>query len=384
MKYITTVTTIALCFLFFSNCKTKENKEQPSSSDAADSAVSFVEDEPASEKANNIVQYSGAVSDSIKTVLETFSPLTQVYTLASNSIHIKDSIEMLRGTQDLVDPKDSAIFTPYESQAYQAILAYKQSMASGAPLQGSCPDLLDLTRTVDSGDSSFHVLPEAGRSKFLSEGKFFFLGGWPFIHKREQEANTVFEDRQGNPEIRFESSITENANYLLTSIGHFKKDRMNVSFGAPLGSYDSGPQEVHGIGSLRHEFVNRIPVFFLTGNGVVPAHLVAVTVKIVPENLGCVSDQPNIEFACSRSLEANDILAVYIPYLSAPPTSFTVSRQNNIVWTADMNGDGIAEIACVSGTFEGISDDTMADVLWFVNVDGTWKIIDWGQELDCT
>jgi hypothetical protein len=381
MKYITTITVTALCFLFFYNCKTKENKEQPALSD---STASIVEDEPAPEKANNIVHYSGAVNDSVKIALETFSPLTQVYTLASNSIHIKDSIEVLRETQDLLDPKDSAIFTPYESQAYQAILAYKQSMASGVPLQGPCPDLLDLTRMVDSGDSSFNVLPEAGRSKFLAGGKFFFLGGWPFIYKLEQEANTVFADPQGNPETRFESSITENANFLLTSIGHFKKERMNVSFGAPLGSYDSGPQEVHGIGSLRHEFAKRIPVFFLTENGVVPAHLIAVTVKIVPENLGCVSDQPSVEFACSRSLEANDILGVYIPYLSPPPTSFIVRRQNNIVWTADMNGDGIAEIACVSGTFEGISDDTMADVLWFVNVDGTWKIIDWGQELDCT
>ena len=111
---------------------------------------------------------------------------------------------------------------------------------------------------------------------------------------------------------------------------------------------------------------------------------ISITVKIVPESLGCVSDQPRIEFACATSLESEDILAVYIPYQGDSKVSFTVNNPNSTVWTADLNGDGIADIACVSATFEGISSDTLAEVLWFVNIQGTWQIIDWGQDLDCT
>ena len=51
---------------------------------------------------------------------------------------------------------------------------------------------------------------------------------------------------------------------------------------------------------------------------------------------------------------------------------------------ADFNLDGIQDIACVSDSFEGISSDTMAENLWFINIKGEWKVIDWGRQLDCT
>lgn len=381
MKFIPATIVSGLCLLALYNCKPKTEQETTTLPSATSNDIA----EPVVRTTNNIIQYTSAVDDNIKSVLKTFPPLAQVCSLASQSIHIKDSIETTRQTERLTDAKDSLIFASYEHQAYQAILEYQQTMATGITLQDACPSLIQLNRTTDPGDSTSSILPPVKESKVLTKGDFFFLGGAPFISKRLQDDNnTVFTDPQGNPETRFGTTTSENTNYLLNSIYHFKKEPTKVTFGPPLDSYDSGPQEVKGIGSLIHEFVNRIPVYFLTEKGPVPAHLISVTIKLVPEYLGCVSDQPRIEFACPQSLEENDILAIYIPYNTTPLTSCTINRPNNTLWTADINGDGIPEIACVSGTFEGISDDKMAESLWFININGSWQIIDGAEELDCT
>ncbi len=377
--------TIVLCGLTFESCKPKEPKDPSTSmSSQSDSISSQPEEETQPLKANNIIAYGGASNPEVSVALETFSPFTLIQTLASRSIEIKDSLEMVRETQSLTDPKDSLIFMPYETEAHLAILEYRRLMASGPVLKDLCPSLIEINRITEANDSSFNILPPAEKSKFLSHGSFFFLGGAPFIDKIRTDDNTVYTDPQGKPETRFVSSVPENASYLLNSIYHFKNGPINITFGPPLNSYDNGPKEVNGIGSLCHNFINRMPVFFLTENGVVPAHLIAVTIKLVPENMGCVSDQPQIEFACSQNIEEDEILGVYIPYHSAPISSSTISRPNNLLWTADINSDGIPDIACVSGTFEGISSDTMMESLWYVNIDGVWKIIDWAQDLDCT
>jgi hypothetical protein len=62
-----------------------------------------------------------------------------------------------------------------------------------------------------------------------------------------------------------------------------------------------------------------------------------------------------------------------------------LKRPNNKLWTADLNGDGIADLACVSVSFEGAaSSSTLAEVLWFANIEGEWEIIDYAYDLDCT
>jgi hypothetical protein len=335
-------------------------------------------------RSNNIIQYRGPIDGETRRELETFSPFVPVSTLARQSIHLKDSLELVRKKQALTDPEDSIIFAPAEETAYEAILNYKKLMAAGTAFKDNCPGLLELTRMAEAADSSSRFLPPARPSGSLSHGNFFFLGGAPFISKFEPQDNSTFTDPQGEPELRFGTTITENANYLLRSVYQYKNRSIDIQYGPPLRSYEMGPQEVRGIGSLIHRFVQRIPVFFITEAGLVPAHLISVTLKLVPENLGCNSDQPLVEFACSKSIGEAEILAVYIPYGSSTLTSSAISRPSAYAWTADVNADGIADLACVSGTFEGISSDTMAECLWFVNVDGTWKIVDYGSELDCT
>jgi hypothetical protein len=383
---------VMLLVLLLSACGSKGEKDVSTSAPALSEDTVLVENEPEEGsddtprgRSHNIIQYSGATDGEIKRALETFSPFIPVQTLASKSISLKDSLEMRRENQKLTDPDDSLIFSPVENATYQAILDYKKRMAAGTPLKDDdCPGLLELVRFTEAADSSSHFLPEAGSPGFLSHGNFFFLGGAPFIYRLQQEDNSAFTDSQGKPEVRFATSITENANYLLHSVYHFKNGPIDVAYGPPLDSYEMGPQEVRGIGSLIHRFVERIPVFFITAAGPVPAHLVSITLKLVPEGLGCRSDQPLMTFACSKNLEEGEILGVYIPYGASSLTSAVVSRPSDYVWTADLNDDGIADLACVSGTFEGIASDTMAECLWFVNLNGTWKIIDWGEELDCT
>jgi hypothetical protein len=247
-----------------------------------------------------------------------------------------------------------------------------------------CPGLLELPRTTEVVDSSSHFLPEAKPSDFLSPGNFFFLGGAPFISRLQPEDNSTFTDSQGKPEMRFSSTITENGNYLFHSVHHFKNGPIDIQYGPPLYSHEMGPQEVRGIGSLIHKFVQRIPVFFITETGLVPAHMTSVTLQLVPKNLGCLSDQPNIEFICSKNVTEGEILGVYIPYGTSSLTSAVVSRPSDYVWTADINEDGIADLACVSSVFSGGISDIMSECLWFANINGTWQIIDWGRELDCT
>lgn len=372
-------------------CTSKGNTDVPTSAPVSseDSTSTWNEleeeyEETPPENTRNIIWYTSATDDEIRKNLETFTPFVPVNTLASQSIHLKDSLELLHEDQALV-PEDSLIFGPTENAAYQAILDYKKQMATGAPLEGNCPSLLELTRTPDATDSSFQVLPPAKPSTLFSHGKFFFVGGAPFIYQLQPEDNNMFTDPQGKPEVRFATSLTENSGYLLRSVYHFKNGPLDIQYGPPLDSYDMGPQEVRKIGSLIHRFVQRVPVLFITEAGLVPGHLTAVTLKLVDENLGCISDAPLIEFVCSKNISHNDILAVYIPYQSPSPSASIIKRISENLWTADLNNDGVIDLACVSESWIGeASGNTLAECLWYINIDGAWKIIDYGSDLDCT
>ncbi len=382
MKHRITLSLSILCLFILSCCKPKTDHADQTITVPPDSAITEVGSNVPS-SVNVKIGYEGAANDSIRIAMETFQPLLDIYTLAKRAIYTRDSLEMIRDTQEL-DLQDSLVFAPFEMKAYEAIVTYKKLMQAGTITHEACPKLIQLNRVTRADDSSFHVLPAAGASQLLADGNFFFLGGRPFIYKLSPEDNAVYTSPDGKPETRFECSVTENTNFLFKSIYHVRQPKTAIRFGGPLMSYKSGPQEVNSVGSIIHEFTDRIPVYFLTVNGAVPAYIISITAKIVPESLGCVSDQHRIDFACAASLEAEDILAVYIPYGTDGKVSFSVKNPNNNVWTADLNGDTIADIACVSATSEGISSDTLAEVLWFVNIQGTWQIIDWGLDLDCT
>jgi hypothetical protein len=270
MKYITTVFIACLCVLLFYNCKSR-TEEQSTSTDLAltdsTSSSQHVENESLFPPID-FIRYEGASNDEVYHALITFPPLEPVYAAAAKSIAFEDSIAHERNADALTEPGDSLLVRPLRSRAYDIIMAYKRQAESGFPATTSLPQLLQLDRAIQPADSSHLLLPDAN-STWLSHGNFFFLGGAPFIQKPYTEKDTIYTNPAGKPEARFISDVSENGKYAITSLLHFKKEGVRIRFGPPLRFYFGNTWEAGGIGSVIHEFVNRIPVLFLTENGFV-------------------------------------------------------------------------------------------------------------------
>ncbi|SHG80993.1 hypothetical protein SAMN04488109_1948 [Chryseolinea serpens] len=381
MKHLLNPIAVSLCMLAVTGCTPKTTTQE--------SAVDSVATVPAVEAAEPEamprveIRYGGAVRDEVLASLETLPMLSDVEALFGQSIRVKDSLYEAVGMNGIEkDPNNGELIKSAVGKAYEGILAYQNSLSDGLPKLDGCPDLFQLTRVPEPDDSSLLRLPEVKASQAFEHNGFFFLGGAPFVSKRPAPEGAGFADPSGNPETRFVAGITENTSYLLKSMFYYKQARAHVTFGPPLNAYEGSAHEVNGVGSLIHEFDGRIPALFLTEKGIVPAYLVSVEVKL-SEEYGCISSLPQSEFACSTDLAESDILGIYIAYKSTSFPSCTLTRHGG-VWTADLNGDAIPDLACVSGVFSGAASDTMAEALWFVNDKGEWKIIDWGREVDCT
>jgi hypothetical protein len=332
-----------------------------------------------------IIKYEGVVKDENENKLRTFHRLQHVLTLAQSAMRMRDSIFYARGSGLVGGPVDDSIrATSLFNDAWRAIDEYKQVMRSGATFDNAIPGLVDLTRMTSAEDSSENYLPDAGKSSLLSNGEYFFLGGAPFIGSVQTDEGGAFESPDGKLEMRFASSLSENANYILNFLLHKKNLPVEIGYGPPLEMYDGWSRDIRGIGSIIHIFKERVPVTFLTTKAAIPAELISVRVKLDDEGLGCVSDQPLMIFACRENISERDILAVYISSNANQKITFNHKIHSNALWTADLNDDGVDDVACVSSSFEGIGSDSMAELLWFVNVNGAWKIIDYAQMLDCT
>lgn len=336
------------------------------------------EGEGSGEAGVDFIHYNGALEDNTKQALRTFSPFISVQTLAQQFLQKQDSL--VGYGQTATEPRDTMVLHPFKDKAYRAIINYKKQMMSGLALRERCPSLLELTRVAEANDSSQNLLPKAEPSDLLSKGNFFFIGAAPFIWHVSPEENKIFTDPQGKPETRFTMSNSENEGYLLPSVYGAKPGPIDIGYGPPIYISEGGGggiQEVHGIGSLVHRFVQRVPVFFITPKGLLPARLVSVQVNLFE---GWSS---SITFGYGDVLEANEILAVYIPYGPAP-TSYTFNRLSDMVWTVDLNNDSVADFACVYNSHAGEISEVIMEVVWFVNINGTWQIIDHAQEYEST
>jgi hypothetical protein len=368
--------TLLICFVITS-CKPQQ--EQPVSSTYADSAATTattleenIEDGSQSISSENyeIIDYVG-IEDIERNKAQSFKPFVTLSALVQSYIWKKGGAN-----------SDTAALDEEQTLIYRQIVNYKKEIESGHFDLDRPPALLELTR-----HSSFTKLSAPGKNSFFNSAKFFFLGGAPFIKKvigydsitgQEQ----TFTDSKGKPEFHFQV-FTENSDFLLKSIMYFKKPKVEVIFGGPIPAYDGPADEVNGIGSIVHQFNENIPVIFLTENGLISARLIYCDLAMTQQS-SCYSSYPRIVFACNDLIEDTDILAVYIPYDNVMPSTCNVTREHQWLWTADLNGDNTADLACAIGTMDGISDDFLVEVLWFVNVDGEWKIIDYGSEPSCT
>jgi hypothetical protein len=327
---------------------------------------------------SNLVHYDGIVQDSMWTALTVYPPFDEVQRLAWSVIQSKDSL-----AEEGFSPEDSAIFRPHEIKAHRAVLDYQRTMRSPQRL-ASFPGLFALTRDAEVTDSGSTFLPRPEPSTFFDKKRSFFIGGAPFINKLSPEDGATFTGPDGNPELRFESTHTENGNIIFNFLAYTNSAASNVILGPPLNSDYFNPREVNGVGSLMHSFKTPIPVSFITPNGVVPAKLISIKFKIIGQGMGCISDQPQIIFSCSQIVDQNDILGVYISVLPTSVNPGVIKRQSR-VWTADLNADGIADLVGLQGNSLGeASGSTLAETIWYANIDGEWLIVDWAAELDCT
>ncbi len=332
-----------------------------------------------------IISYNGVLTDQKENDLRTFQRLQDVINQVQTALMMRDSVFYARGSDQVGGPLDDSIrATAVFKNAWRAIGQYKEIMEPGYTFDDGIPGLIDLTRAVSAGDSSHSYLPAARKSTLLSKGDYFFVGGAPFIDVLQSDEGGAFISPDGKLETRFTSSVTENANYVLNFLLHMKTLPMEITYGPPLRMYDGWERDVNGVGAIIHNFTPRVPVIFLTTKGTITAELISVAVKLDAEGLGCVSDQPLMTFACRENISAYDILAVYISVDDRQKITFQYKNHNNALWTADLNDDGVDDLACVSSSFEGTAGDGMAELLWFVNVDGEWKIIDYARMLDCT
>jgi hypothetical protein len=305
-----------------------------------------------------------------------FEPFAKLKGIAADFIRRKDSLRAI----------GNDAFEKQEQVVYAAIMDYKRDVESGKYSQGAAVTLIDIPRTLGDKDSSSISLPEAQPS-FFTNGNFFFLGGAPLIQRRiEYDTSThqeiVFKDANGDPELRFQVTDTENRYHFLKSIMQFKKPRVKIDFGEPVGVYDGPPDEVKGIGSVKHNFIEDIVVYFLTESGIVPGRLKYYQEPFT-EQYSCYSQYPYLIFSCSSDIDPDKIVGVLIPYDNNNPVDCSVTRPERWSWRADLNNDLVPDIACVMGTYDGVEDGVL-EMLWFVNVNGSWKIVDYGEVPSCT
>jgi len=379
-----------ICLFLVSSCKPKQEQEQELTATNTYSDTASLPSHPSAQteqeesadipvETHDIIDYIG-VEDAVRLRAQSYQPFTALSVLATSFIRKKDRLRS--AGRDALKESEKSI--------YAAILDYKRYAESGKLADEDAPPaLLELPRHVGNTDSSFSQLPDAGGASFFRDnGNFFFIGGAPFVQKVVDYDSITFQeksftDSKGNPELRFQVPDSENVYYLFKSIMHFKKPRIKISFGGPVAVYDGPPDEVKGIGSIIHNFDDHIPVVFLTEDGLVPARLMYYQVPFT-EQYRCYSDYPRFVFACNENIVASEILAMYIPYDDHRPKGCAVNRKSKWLWTADIDDDAIPDIACAIGTFEGIQSDALLEMLWFVNVNGEWKIIDYGNEPSCT
>jgi hypothetical protein len=387
---------VPIVLILFTHCSKTESATDSGAEDstqvASSDAMSDLSSDPVEDYAeevstpplpdlSNLVEYDGAAQDSAWSSLTVYRPFDEVQQLARAVMQMKDSLAAVVGEEGL-SSSDSALFRPLEMKAHRAILEYQRMMRSPRRLT-SFPGLFALTRSAIVTDSGSSFFPRPKPSFLFDQQKAFFLGGAPFINKLSPEDGATFSGTDGKPELRFESTHTENGNIIFNFLAYTNSASCSVTFGPPLDSYYE-PIQVNGIGSLIHTFNTPVPVSFITEKGIVPAKLISVTFKVLPQQLGCISDQPRIIFSCSENVDQNDILGVYLSAASVPLELGEISRGGRN-WTADLNADGIVDVVALNGSTMGeASGSTLYEVIWYVNLNGKWMILDWAADFDCT
>jgi hypothetical protein len=266
--------------------------------------------------------------------------------------------------------------------ASELIREYAAQLASGSGFPGLRPDLLRSEKAEDS--LTLKQLPEIAPSEFLLEHPFFFLGAGPFLRRPPEDDTGRSHDPRGNPELRFCTATNRNTALVMDMLRGFPGLPIETREGGPIPANHEDPDfepSVHGTGSLIHTPGKELPVYFITEGGLAPARLVQVTDRLFPSNEICAVNLPEVCFA-AKTAPKGEILGVLILYGPIELTYCKVTRTRQL-WTVDLTGDGVPEIAGVGTSYAGAAD-TINKVLWYGNASGTWQLIDSAEDQDCT
>jgi hypothetical protein len=374
MKLTSRICALA-CIALLYNCKPSTESETTTDADtlATDEIAEVNEGEGETKPLNIQVGYRPTYDDS--TIAQyTFPPFNKVYDAAKRAFAFRDS---LRYIENADHSKDSVLSLPMMELAYQAIVEYQDDLSDGMKLDPSSSFKRPKPQ-INEEDESYDYLTRT-ESTLLTNKNFIFLGGAPFV----TQDPSVHKDASGNPETRYLIQIPENARYFFNYVYRNSGTPASIGYGPPLSAYDAEDSEIKGIGSLIHTLKNRIPVWFITDNGPVEASLHIVNMKLAWE-YGCVSSNPTYIFASPANIDPNSILGVFFTPENIPINKLKINRPAEYMWTADLDRDGEAEIACLNNTFSGASSDQMAETVWFVMINDNWMVIDYGSEPDCT
>jgi len=305
----------------------------------------------------------------------TFEPFKKVY----------DTSRVMHRWQNSMDRDgdlshtDSVSMDSAENIAYQVILQYKDQMKSGItiPKQRGRVELGYLA----GDDESFDLLRESP-STLLNNVDFTFIGAAPFIGQDPE----TYKDANGNPETRYHTDYPANASFFLNYLYSRNPGPIDITYGPPFMLYGGDHMHVKQIGSLTHNFQKRIPVWFLTTEGTVPAYVVSVDMKL-GEEYGCVTNLPTLVFGCSRNIDPNLILGVFVSDKAIVTDKGDILPEvHGDLWEYDLDGDGSADIAGIISAqpAEIMEGDFIMVAIWYVRVNGKWEVMDVASQPECT
>jgi hypothetical protein len=305
----------------------------------------------------------------------TFEPFKKVYDASRVMAQWQSSMDHPDG----LSHSDSVSMDSAMNKAYDLILQYKDEMKSGV----TTPKQKGLVEpgTLANDDESFDILPES-TSKSLNNGDFTFLGAAPFFSQDPE----LYKDASGNPETHYYTDMPANAAFFLNYIYSRSPGSIDITYGPPIYMYGGDQMHVKEIGSLKHNFQNRIPVTFMTTEGSVPAYVASVNLRL-GDAYGCTSNLPTIEFAASKNIDPNSILGVFV---SDTPLSTAkggiLPEVHKDLWEYDLDGDGSADIAGVISARPGevMTEDFIMVAIWYVRINGDWVVLDYALQPECT
>jgi hypothetical protein len=318
----------------------------------------------------------------IKAYCDSMLGLAKRYGRYATDIDGKDSLRKELEGDSALAFQDSvkAEWAALRDSASELVREYESQLASGSGFPGLRPVLLRSEKAEDP--LILNQLPEIAASTFLLEHPFFFLGAGPFLHRQPED--DTGRDPRGNPELRFCTAMNRNTSLIMDMVRGFQGIPVETREGGPIPTYHDDPdfeQSINGTGSLIHIPGKELPVYFITEGGLAPARLAQVTDRLFPSREICALDLPEVCFA-ANAVPKGEILGVLVLYGPIAPTHCKVTR-NGQLWTVDLTGDGVPEIAGVGTSYEGAAD-TINKVLWFGNASGTWQLIDSAEDQDCT